>query len=135
MDIEAFGIRAANALNWKTSSYHNTKHFYLIPEKYGKHLIDVEKQGGKLLNAYPGEMGFHKNYQWAMLGVKEANKPLLFCELIKIKPFERQFIDPDKDDYTSEWEWYMTEWLFSFEPAELTEAWVNVLEKNKLLGE
>jgi len=112
MDRDDICIRAAKALRWELSDYHNTEHFYLIPEEHGKLLINPKYRngGGRLLNAYPREMHFPTSYDWAMLGIAPA--------LVK-------------DEHWMIGKWAMFRiWEEIPSPEQITLAWVEILEKN-----
>lgn len=114
--MKELNIRAAKCLGYKLSPKH--EHVWITPDGISLvHEVDFK---------------FTTSYDWAMLGVKEVLKtessPKLFCALYRIKEFEKQFNQPDEPNYTSEWEWYMTSWLFSFKPEQIAQACVEVLE-------
>jgi len=114
-------IRACKALGWK----------------YQPCADDCDKpwHGGFIDNDddfhFKRDLKFTTSYDWAMLGVKkviEVDAPSFSCNLYRITKYDWQRDEPDEPNYTSEIEWAMTRWCFSFTPEQITQAWVEVLE-------
>lgn len=68
--------------------------------------------GGRLVSLNRDQLKFTTSYDWAMLGIK------VLCEESEREEFEA---------YLDNWNCHLGDYLFAT-PAQITEAWVNVLE-------
>ena len=125
--MKDLNIRAAKVLGWKLREWAKIEEFYEAERFLTVHPF---KEG--VNEVFVKDLKFTTSYDWAMLGVKvamEKDLPSFSCALYGITEYDFQTEDPNAPKYTSELEWAMTKWCFTFTPAQITQAWVEVLEE------